>query len=402
VNRWPRVAFFSDSFLEVNGVAHTSRCLAAVARKRGLPFLAVFGGNNTRHTREGLAESLELRRSAFSFRLDHDLRHDLLFWRHFPRALAAANAFQPDLVHITGPGDLGITGARVAYALRVPLVASWHTNLHEYAGRRLVRLLCYVPGRLRARLGDVAERLSWRGCVRFYKLARVLLAPNPELAERLNEGTGKPVFLMHRGVDTEFFSPAKRDAGDGPFRLGYVGRLSTEKNVRMLAEIERELAAAGAPAFEFLIVGEGAERAWLEQNVAHARFTGVLQGEPLAHAYASMDAFVFPSKTETFGNVVLEALASGVPALVSPRGGARFQVTHGVTGFVADSASDFARHVLSLMRSPELLRRAREAARLYACQASWERVLDEVLLAYGACLPQHSPARGASLLAVAG
>src|SRR5208337_264678 len=103
--------------------------------------------------------------------------------------------------------------------------------------------------------------------------------------------------------------------------LGYVGRLSIEKNVALLARIQHDLESMGQKNFRFMIVGHGAEQKWLEERLPRAQFTGVLKGEALSAAYASMDLFVFPSHTDTFGNVVLEALASGVPAVVTPDGG---------------------------------------------------------------------------------
>ena len=113
---------------------------------------------------------------------------------------------------------------------------------------------------------------------------------------------------------------------NAPFTLGFVGRLSIEKNVHQLAVIHDELLAQGITNFRFLIIGHGQEGVWMQERMTHASFPGVLHGEALSQAYASMDLFVFPSHTDTFGNVVLEALASGVPAIVTPDGGPRYIV----------------------------------------------------------------------------
>src|SRR5262249_9593783 len=154
-------------------------------------------------------------------------------------------------------------------------------------------------------------------CMHFYSLARVILAPNNEHMRLVAAGTKRPVFPMRRGVDTELFSPGKRDIHDNVFRLGYVGRLCPEKNVRFLSALEQVLLRGGLDNYRFLIVGEGGERAWLERNLIQADFTGELHGEFLARAYANMDLFVFPSETDTYGNVVAEAQASGVPVVVT-------------------------------------------------------------------------------------
>ncbi|HZU09847.1 MAG TPA: glycosyltransferase, partial [Pseudacidobacterium sp.] len=189
--------------------------------------------------------------------------------------------------------------------------------------------------------------------------------------------------LMPRGIDTELFSPERRDRtpDDTDFVLGFVGRLSVEKNVALLARIREQLVAAGAEGFRFLIVGHGAEESWLRQQLPNAEFTGVLKGEALARAYANMDLFVFPSHTDTFGNVVLEALASGVPAIVTPNGGPRYIVKEGVTGFVANDG-DFATAIFRLMQNSELHEQMRRAARTDALGASWDSVFESVYQSY--------------------
>jgi glycosyltransferase involved in cell wall biosynthesis len=196
---------------------------------------------------------------------------------------------------------------------------------------------------------------------------------------------------MRRGVDTTLFSPTKRDAGgDGTFRFGYVGRLSSEKNVRLLPSIEHALIAAGQTDFQFLIVGEGSERGWLEQRMQHAQFTGVLHGESLARAYANMDLLVFPSHTDTFGNVVQEALASGTPALVTSCGGPKFIVRQGVSGFVASDDRGFLEAAQTVITDRGRHQGMRLAARRQALGASWDRVLDEVVEAHAAATHRMS------------
>ena len=135
-----------------------------------------------------------------------------------------------------------------------------------------------------------------------------------------------------------------------------MGRLRPEKNVRFLAEIEDSLRRDGIGNYRFLIVGDGSERAWLERRLRQADFTGELFGEALARAYANMDLFVFPSETDTFGNVVMEAMASGTPAVVTSKGGPKYQVQNGVSGFVATGEQDFIARIKQTMASPQLHR----------------------------------------------
>ena len=386
MSRWPRVAFFSDSYHGVDGVATTCRNIVAAARRRGWPLLAVHVAERNSHSWDGSLEILELDRGPVSFELDRHLRFDLLLNRHYESVLRTVRDFRADIVHITGPGDVGITGARVAHALRLPLVASWHTNLHEFAAKRLWKLAAPLPEAPRRGLTSLAQKYVLQACLRFYQIARVTLAPNQEHIALIGAGTGKPVLPMHRGVDSHLFSPIKRLVSDRIFRLGYAGRLRPEKNVRFLAQIEESLQQDGLGNYRFLIVGDGCERAWLERNLRFADFTGELYGEALARAYANMDLFLFPSETDTFGNAVMEAMASGTPAVVTSAGGPKYLVQDGVTGFVAVDGRDFIAKVKQTMTSPQLHRSLRVASRAAASRRSWENVLDELSQAYQTCL----------------
>jgi len=381
--RPPRVAFFPDSFHEVNGVAHTSRNFAAYAERHSLPFLCVRAGpGQTPAGPCGQVRTLELPRSAASVGMEKDLAFDPLFWRHADRIEDALRRFQPDLLHMTGPSELGIFAAYFAWKLRIPLAASWHTNVHEYAAKRLTWLTRLLPEAVGARTARGVESSSLDVAMRFYSLAQVLFAPNPELCALLARATGKRCHQMQRGVDTTLFSPARRTRGEGePFVLGFVGRLSIEKNVALLPRIQRELDAAGLKV-RFLIVGHGAEEAALRGALPTAEFAGVLRGDALARAYANMDLLVFPSHTDTFGNVVLEALASGVPAVVTPDGGPKYIVRQvPETGVVVEDAR-FGEAIASILRDPERWQRMRGAARDYAVTCRWDAVFDQVYSAY--------------------
>ena len=276
--------------------------------------------------------------------MEKDLTFDAAFLRHKKFLEERLRAFRPDIVHVTGPSEPGILGAWLAKNLKVPLVASWHTNLHEYAAQRSGWFLRMLPTSQRAGAEKKIEDATLLACARFYKLAEVLFAPNVDLCRLLEKSTGRHCALMPRGVDTIAFSPEYRDRSgtDEPFVLGFCGRLSIEKNVFLLTRIRTELMARGITNFRFLIVGHGKEEGPLRQQLPNAEFTGVLRGNDLARAYANMDLFVFPSHTDTFGNVVLEALASGVPAVVTPDGGPRYIVKDGETGSIAtdDGFSD--------------------------------------------------------------
>jgi len=382
--RVPRVAYFPDSFHEVNGVAHTSRNFVAYAQRRGLPFLCVRAGTREiSFEQTGEMRTLELRRSRGSVRMEKDLKYDMLFWRHGGAIRRELERFQPDVIHITGPSELGMFGAYFAWEMGVPLAASWHTNLHEYAARRMGWLTGRMVESRRATVERGVEAGALWTVSQFYRMAKVLFAPNDELCKMLERTTGRPCFLMQRGVDTEWFSPMHRtrDANDATLVLGYVGRLSVEKNVALLARVERELASMGVDGVRFLIVGHGNDEDALRSDLKEAEFAGVLRGAALAQAYANMDVLVFPSHTDTFGNVVLEALASGVPAVVTPDGGPKFIVRDGETGFVVDD-DRFAGAVAELVRDRARLDAMRVKARAYALGCNWDAVFERVYAGY--------------------
>lgn len=462
---FPRVAFFPDSFHEVNGVAHTSRQFEAFARRRNLPFLCVRAGDRAQAvTEEGSVWTLELPRGFLSIALEKDLRFDPAFLRHVPLIGEVLERFQPELIHITGPSEIGMLGAGLAHHLDIPLAASWHTNVHEYLVRRSDWLLRLLPDRSSAAAARSLEDLALSTAALFYSGARVLFAPNPELCRKLADRTGRPCHLMSRGVDAELFNPSRRPskidgalapelaegaienspgqpqarrggslgnaakgivpglvgaaessqaAGNGisnhraasvvppnavrehgastPAILGFVGRLSVEKNIALLVDLERELPKLGVTNFKFRIVGHGSDETWLRERLPRAEFTGVLRGEELARAYAGMDVFVFPSHTDTFGNAVLEAQASGVPAIVTPDGGPKTIVRDGETGRVVPD-EEFAAAIAALLADPAQCAAMRLAARAHAEKASWDAVFESVYAAYADILPRQSPA----------
>jgi phosphatidylinositol alpha 1,6-mannosyltransferase len=370
-----RVALFACTYREIDGVANTSRQFAAFAKEHGFPFLLVHAGPRDEVVTDGSITRVQLRRGRFKFPLDGHHEFDLLFSRHYPRVLQLVRDFSPNVVHITGPSDVGILGALVAHQLSVTLAASWQTNIHQFARCRVSKLLSSWPANLSARLSAAAEFASFHAAARFYKIPRLLFAPNCELVELLGKTTGKPCFLMSHSVDTEVFSPAFRERSAGPFRIGYVGRLTPEKNVRFLAQLERDLLAGGSHDFRIVLIGEGSEERWLRENMRHAEFSGWLTGQDLSRAYAGMDAFVFPSETDTFGLAVLEALASSVPAVVARRGGPAYTVEHGKSGYIANRFDEFASLVTMLMTRPELHASMRLEARERALSiGSWERI----------------------------
>ena len=378
----PRVAFFTDSFHEVNGVALTSRQLDAFARRRRLPFLSVHAGPKTEFSDTGSVRTLELRRGPLSFAIEQDLDVDPFLMRYRSRVKQELIQFKPDLLHITGPNDIGLLGALLAKQMRIPMTASWHTNVHEFAAWRIERRLSLLPKSWRKAASGAVEESLLTIFTKLYGAARTCFAPNPELIKMLEERTGKPTYVMRRGVEIETFHPSNRDRSDDAFELGYVGRISAEKNVRFLKRLEDGLFGAGLRNFRIVVVGHGNEQAWLETNLKTGTFPGVLTGSALSRAYANFDLFVFPSFTDTYGNVINEAMASGVPCVVTKGGGPKYLIEDGKTGITARDEDDFIQAVAGIMRDPKRHAEMRIAARRLAESNSWDRVFERLYEQY--------------------
>ncbi len=377
-----RVAFFPCVYHEIDGVAKTSRHFEAYAERNGLPFLMIHAGPRGGVTTSGSVTRIELKRSALKFPLDRSHEYDLLFWRHYRNLEILVRDFHPDLIQITGPSDVGMLGTWIAHRLKIPLAATWQTNLHQFARRRAEAALSFLPQTMTSRPLQVMERSILKGLARYYRIPQLLFAPNRETVESLEAATGKPCFLMSHAVDTDVFKPEFRTRQGGPFQIGYVGRLTTEKGVRDLARLEEALLSTGHRDFRIVVVGDGGEEVWLRKNLRQADFMGVLAGPELSRAFANLDLLAFPSETDTFGLVVLEAMASGVPAVVTASGGPKYSVRHGITGYVANSFDEFAGYSASLMDHPDLLATMRAAAREEALKTSWDRIFDGMYESY--------------------
>jgi phosphatidylinositol alpha 1,6-mannosyltransferase len=383
----PRVALFCETYHEINGVALTARQLVAFAKRHDFPLLAIHGGKQPGVCNEGSVRRIELRRSWLSIGIERDLEFDFAFCRYGNRIRRELLEFRPDVIHITSPGELGELGVYLSWKLKIPLVASWHTNFHQFAARRLQKLIGFLPKRIVRPTVAWSQRLGLWILLWFYDFADVTLAPTAQQVAWLERELGKPSFLMPRGVETEQFNPKHRTGQDGILRLGFVGRVTPEKGVRLLQKIERALLESGLKDFRIIVVGDGSEVAWLKRRLAHGEFLGVLRGDELARAYANMDVFVFPSRTDTFGNVVQEAAASGVAAVVTNEGGPRNLVVHGETGYIAEKDPEFVGRVVELAHNRELLKKWGSAARERMAGITWDGAFEKTYAAYRHCLP---------------
>ncbi len=380
-NQIPRVALFADTFHEANGAANFLRRLVDFAEANNYPFLCVRAGDETKCFQDGSVTFLDLKRGRMSIPLDGALKFDPFHWKHRKLVGKTLTEFAPDIIHITGLNDISQLGISYAHFRKIPAIASWHTNAHEYAADRLVSVIPFISTNAKQKIGKVVEKTVFYGLMRLYFMAQMQLAPNEELVAEIGRLTHRPSFLLGRGVDTEFLSPGKRRRDDDVFNIGFVGRLRPEKNVRLFAELDKALQKAQIEDYRFSIVGDGGERNWLENNLKNANFTGEIRGEELAETIANMDLFVFPSLTDAFGNVVLEAMSAGVPAVVMSKGGQKYLIENGVNGFIADE-KDFIKTVVQIMENRNQLPEKGKAARRFALLNSWEAIFEKAYKFY--------------------
>ena len=295
-----------------------------------------------------------------------------------PRASRARmTAFRPNLVHVTAPDLLGWTGCHLARTLRVPFVTSYHAHLAGY-------LKYYGARRL--------EGVAWWYLRRFYRRCQHVYVPSQSMLEELTaRGIGSNLRLWGRGVDTTLFHPHRRSLiwrrergiADHETVVAFAGRLVREKGIRIYAETLACLGARGL-AVQGLVMGTGPAVAELRAAGPEVIFTGHLEGETLATAYASSDLFLFPSETETFGNATLEAMASGLPAVCADAAGSRSLVVHGTSGFLATpgSVADFANRTAVLVVDPERRRVMGNTARQRATDYEWAEELGRLATHY--------------------
>lgn len=389
---YPRAALFADTFHETNGAANFLRRLVSFAREKNHELLCVRAGAETRQYQDGSVSFLDLQRGRAAVPMDGALKYDPLLWQHKKLVGAALEKFRPAIIHVTGLNDISQFGYFFAHFKGIPAVATWHTNAHEYAAERLLKTISFCPANARRQIGKAVEKTVFKGLMKLYFLAQMQLAPNEELVAEIERLTRRPSYLLGRGVDTALFSPAKRRrTATDEIVIGFVGRLRPEKNVRLLGLLENELRAANIENYRFVIVGEGGERQWLEQNLRNARLTGEIFGEELAQTYADMDLFAFPSQTDAFGNVVLEAMSSGVPAIVMRRGGPKFLIEHGADGFIAEDEADFIATVVRAIGNRQQITAFGQAARRSAERHSWECIFEKMFEYYkiGASYPKN-------------
>lgn len=373
-----RVAIFTGNYNHIrDGVSLTLNRLVAFLERQGIPVL-VFGPTVDEPALEHNGEFVPVPSVPMPGRPEYRVTVG------FPeRAQRRLKEFDPTLIHLATPDLLGFRAMRWAQANDIQIVSSYHTHFTSYLKYYNLHML---------------ELLGWKYLAWFYSQCTHVYVPSPSMADELNEqGITEGIRIWARGVYTDRFHPDKRDMewrrsvgfDDKDTVVSFVSRLVWEKDLQTFVDVAKKLGESIKP----LIVGDGPARKELESMLPEAHFTGFVTGEDLYRAYASSDIFLFPSDTETFGNVTLEAMSSGLPCVVADATGSRSLVESGVNGFLAPprDTKEFAACVRRIAEDEALRDKMGKTARQKALAYSWENVNAKLLDNYREALETPRP-----------
>jgi glycosyltransferase involved in cell wall biosynthesis len=356
-------AWFTDTLEDVNGVATTIRKMTAAAAAAGKELIVITSRN------ELTVDDIPIKN--FKPIGEFELPEYELQKLSFPPILQMLDYIQRERfseVIISTPGPIGLTALLAAKMLNLQTSGIYHTDFPQY-----VRILTE---------DSFLESVTWRYMHWFYNQLDTVFVNSEEYRDSWLKRGIDPAKLkiFPRGLDTQLFHPTRRDsrffekfgAKNGQIRLLYVGRVSREKDLDLLAEAYRRLRDEGL-SIQLCVVGHGPYSREFSESLPEALFTGYLTGEELAAAYASADIFVFPSTTDTFGNVIIEAQASGVPVIVSDSGGPKELVENDRNGLITKShdVEDLTRAIRELVADPERRKRMGNFARESVIDRTW-------------------------------
>ena len=286
--------------------------------------------------------------------------------------------FDPDIIHIASPSLLGSYALKTANRMKIPVISIFHTNFISYVDyylKHLPFLIDYIKNKVRNFLQS------------FYNRCDTVYVPSHTMIRELTAVGVKPevIKLWERGIDTTVFSPSKRNrdymraltGNDNPCIL-FSSRLVWEKNLQTMIVLY-QLAEKHQLNYNFIVAGDGVAAKALKKAMPNAVFLGYLVHEKLSVVYASSDVFFFPSVTETFGNVVLEAMACGLPCVIADSGGSQDFIQHGINGFKCNpyDAGDFLNRLSEIIEQPELAKRFSCNGMEVSKKYNWEKLASQ-------------------------
>ncbi|MBT2759116.1 glycosyltransferase family 1 protein [Mesobacillus foraminis] len=372
-----KIAFFTDTFYpDINGVARTLKRFTDYLENRNLD-VKVFapGGDSNEYVSNHIHYFKSLPfflypECRMAFPSPASIREELL-------------SFAPDLIHVATPFNLGLYGVYYANKFNIPLVGSYHTNFDHY-------LQFYDL--------QVLTKYLWKYMNWFHRPFKKLFVPSLDTLDKLKRHGFTNLEIWPRGVDADLFHPhydksavRKKYQITKKYVLLYVGRLAPEKDIKTLLGIAESMPPYLADNIQWIIAGDGPLRQQLQNEAPeNMTFTGYLKGEQLAELYSAADLFIFPSPTETFGNVVLESLASGTPVICANAGGVKHIVQDNRTGYLCEAGNgqDFTSSIVNLIRNKNLRRQMGTEGRNYALSQKWDAIFESLLWHYSLAIQE--------------
>ena len=371
-----RIAYFTDTFYpEINGVTNTLSKLSKYLNNNDIEHIFFAPQYSDEESEKEI-----MRFKGYHIPFSPNSRFALPYNSVIKEKLIE---FQPDIVHIVTEFTIGNAGLRAVKEMGIPLVTSYHTNIEQY--------LEYFH----AKILEKPVRAYFKN---FHSNAELTLCPSSQTLNQLKSQGFENLDIWSRGVDNELFSPKKRRGvwrkkfGENKFICLYAGRLSFEKGFDFYIDAIKEINKKYADDFVFLFAGDGPYREIIERcNIENIKLTGFLRGEKLAELYADSDLFVFPSGTETFGNVLLEAMASGIPCLCTDSGGVTDFSHHGNNAYVVPfkDSNAIKDGILAVKDNVLLQQRLKEGALKTAGQRSWNSIMEGLMDSYYYVLSKH-------------
>ena len=370
-----KVAHFTDTYYEINGVAATLQQQVVLAKKTGKDLTVVTCEEASHPHVEGVRNFTPI-----GVHKMPEYPDQKLFYPPFLEMLRFCYGEKFTHLHSATPGPIGLAALAVSHILKLPIIATYHTSLPQYAG--------YLTN------DATIEELMWKYMLWYYDQMDFVYVPSKSTGDELVAKGLSPekIRMFPRGVDTERFHPSKKDLqflqqfiDVDTFKLLYVGRVSREKDLPLLVRVFKQLSRS-FDHLSLVVAGEGPYLEEMKEALAGTRcaFTGCVTGEALDKLYATCDLFVFPSTTDTFGNVVLEAQASQLPVIVTDAGGPRENLIPGKTGMVvpAHDGRALAEAIKTFIKAPEKLRQMGRAARRYTEGRSFRSAFEQTWKMY--------------------
>ena len=400
-------------FGETDGVVTTYQNLIKELDKLEIDTDVITYGPKDESEKKGTV-TIFTHKSLIPFKIDPKRQFDFLI--SLGRSVKIANLRDYDIIISGTPDPLGFIGLNLAKKNKIPFLTFYHTALDDYVGTRVkkvginlskdfttsfyklyskniknfntkkyykenkkrikrdVKILNKNLKNISTKMGKFAGKNMIRWLKNYFNKSNLILAPSNH-TKKFVESIFKPkVSILARGVDIGKFNPKFRKKENKKPKALYVGRVSPEKNLKLLVKIFSKIKN-----IDLEIVGDGAYLKEMKKELPNAIYKGSLSGKELSKAYANADFFVFPSKFDTFGNVVQEAFASGIPAIVTDKKGPKDIVKHNSTGFIAKDDKEFEKYVLKLVKEEKLRKKMGKAAREYAKQHTWKDITLKLL-----------------------